>query len=171
MTFPSNWLTFALKLFWIKSSCIFPSHWLLTKKNSLLLYHILVICLLLFYRIVLSIIIIVLFLSPRHVSVIFFCFKDKLSFNLCSNVVYKFSCGRCNATSFGETCRLLNVRVGEHSRVSPLTGKKSKAKTTTAIKDIHREKASSNKTSALTKSKSMDIWVVGESNQLSIIGC
>ena len=25
-------------------------------------------------------------------------FKDKVPFNLCSNVVYKFLCGRCNAT-------------------------------------------------------------------------
>ena len=49
----------------------------------------------------------------------FFRFKDKVPFTLRSNVVYKFSCGR----------------VGEHSGVSPLTGKKSKTKKTTAIKD------------------------------------
>ena len=36
---------------------------------------------------------------------------------------------------YGETRRHLNIRVGRHSGVSPLTGKKSKAKTTTAIKD------------------------------------
>ena len=65
----------------------------------------------------------------------FFRFKDKVSFNLPSNVVYKFSWGRCNATYYGETYRHLNIRVGEHSGVSLLTGKKSKAKTTTAIKD------------------------------------
>ena len=29
----------------------------------------------------------------------------------------------------------MNITVGKHSGVSPLTGKKSKAKTTTAIKD------------------------------------
>ena len=34
------------------------------------------------------------------------------------------------------------------------------------VKDTHREKASSNKTAALTKSMKMDIWVVGTSNQL-----
>ena len=62
-------------------------------------------------------------------------FQDKVPFNLRSNVVYKFSCGRCNATYYGETCRDLSIRVGEHSGVWPLTGKKSKAKTTTAIKD------------------------------------
>ena len=65
----------------------------------------------------------------------FFRFKDKVPFNLRSNVVYKFSCGRCNATYYGETCQHLNIRVGEHSGVSPLTGKKSKTKKTTAIKD------------------------------------
>ena len=65
----------------------------------------------------------------------FFRFKDKVPFTLRSNVVYKFSCGRCNATYYGETCHHLNIRVGEHSGVSPLTGKKSKTKKTTAIKD------------------------------------
>ena len=63
-------------------------------------------------------------------------FKDKVHFNLRSNVVYKFLCGRCNATYYGEPCRHLNIRVGEHSGVSPLTGKKSKAKTTTAINPL-----------------------------------
>ena len=52
-----------------------------------------------------------------------------------SNAVYKFSCGRCNATYYGETCRYLSVRVGEHSGVSPLTGKKSKSKKSTTVKD------------------------------------
>ena len=52
-----------------------------------------------------------------------------------SNVVYKFSCGTCNATYYGETYRHLSVRVGKHSGVSPLTGKKSKSKKSTAVKD------------------------------------
>ena len=76
----------------------------------------------------------VFFKSMTHLSK-FSRFKDKETFNLLSNVVYKFSCGRCNATYYGETCRNLNIRVGEHSGVSPLTWKKPKAKTTTAIKD------------------------------------
>ena len=55
---------------------------------------------------------------------------------MCANVVYKFSCGRCNvATNYGETCQHLSVRVGEHSDVSPLPGKKSKSKKPTAVKD------------------------------------
>ena len=76
----------------------------------------------------------VIFKSTTRLSN-FFRFKDKVPFNLRSNVVYKFSCGRCNTTYYGETCRHLNIRVGEHSGVPPLTGKKSKAKTTTAIKN------------------------------------
>ena len=36
---------------------------------------------------------------------------------------------------YGETCRHLNISVGKHSGVSPLTGKKLKAKTATAVKN------------------------------------
>ena len=35
-----------------------------------------------------------------------------------------------------------------------------------SFKDTYREKASSNKTPALTKSMNVDLWVVGTSNQL-----
>ena len=76
----------------------------------------------------------VIFKSSTHISN-FFQFKDKMSYCLRSNVVYKFSCGRCNATYYSETCRHLNVRIGEHSCVSPLTGKKLKSKKSTAVKD------------------------------------
>ena len=112
MRFPSNWLTVALKLFWIKRTRLQNS----INKN------------LLFCKIK------VIFKSTTRINK-FFCFKDKVPFNLCSNVVYRFSCGRCNATYYGETCWHLNIRVDEHSGVSPLTRKKSKAKTNTAIKD------------------------------------
>ena len=44
-------------------------------------------------------------------------------------------CGRCNATYYGKTCQHLSVRVGDHLGVSPLTGKKSKSKKPTAVKD------------------------------------
>ena len=76
----------------------------------------------------------VIFKSSTRVSN-FFQFKDKMPYCLHSNIVYKFSCGRCNATYYGETCRHLSVRVGEHSVVSTLTGKKSKSKKSTAVKD------------------------------------
>ena len=68
--------------------------------------------------------------TTRHSK--FFRLKNKVPLNLYPNVV---SCGRCNATYYSETCRHLNIRVGKHSGVSPLTRKKWKAKTTTAIKD------------------------------------
>ena len=51
-----------------------------------------------------------------------------------SNVAYKFSCGRCNATYYGKTCWHLSVRIAEHSTVLPLTGKKSKSKISAAVK-------------------------------------
>ena len=38
------------------------------------------------------------------------------------------------------------------------------------IKDTHKEKAPLKKTSALTKTMNMDIWVVGTSNQPFIKG-
>ena len=66
----------------------------------------------------------------------FFGFKDTVTVNLCSNVVYKFSCGRCNATYCGETYRHLNVRVGEHSGVSSLTRKSRKLKQIQLLKMI-----------------------------------
>ena len=76
----------------------------------------------------------VIFKSTKRLSK-FFHFKDKVPFSLQLNVGYKFSCDRCNATYYGKTYWHLNIRVGEHSGVSPLTGKKLKAKATTAIKD------------------------------------
>ena len=65
----------------------------------------------------------------------FFRFKDKIPLCLRSNIVYKFACGRCNATDYGETCRHFKVRVSEHSGISPLTNKRSKSKKSTAVKD------------------------------------
>ena len=51
-----------------------------------------------------------------------------------SNVVYKSSWGRFNATSYGETWWHLSIRVGEHSGVSPLTGTTPKSKKSIAVK-------------------------------------
>ena len=76
----------------------------------------------------------VIFKSTTCLST-FYRYKDKVPFNLCSNAVYKFWCSRCNVSYYDNKCQHLNIRVGEDSGVSPLTGKKSNAKTTTAIKD------------------------------------
>ena len=76
----------------------------------------------------------VIFKSSTHISN-FFQFKDKMPYCLCSNVVYKFLYGRCNAPYYSETCRHLSVRVGKHLPISLLTGKKLKSKKSTAVKD------------------------------------
>ena len=76
----------------------------------------------------------VIFKSSTRISN-FSQFEDKIPYCLRSSVVYKFSRGRCNATYYGEGCRHLSVRVGEHLGVSLLTRKKSKTKKSAAVKD------------------------------------
>ena len=76
----------------------------------------------------------VIFKSSTRISN-FLQFKHKMPYCLRSNVVYKFSCGRYNATYYGETCWHLSLRVGKHSGVSSLTGNKSKSKKSTVVKD------------------------------------
>ena len=62
----------------------------------------------------------------------FFRFKDKIPLCLCSNIVYKFACGRCNATYYSKTWR--QFRVGEHSVISSLTNVPNQNKST-AVKN------------------------------------
>ena len=76
-----------------------------------------------------------LFLNHKHVSN-FFPVQGKMPYCLPSNVVSKLSCGRCNATYYGEICKHLSVRVGEHSDVSVLTEKNYKSKKSTTVKDL-----------------------------------
>ena len=52
-----------------------------------------------------------------------FKFKDRLPTMLCSGIVYKYSCGECNATYVGKSQRHLKTRVSEHRGVSVRTGK------------------------------------------------
>ena len=61
-------------------------------------------------------------------------FKDNVPLCLSSNIVHKFTSGRCTATYYGETCRQFNDRAGKHSGISPLTNKWSKSKKSTAVK-------------------------------------
>ena len=64
----------------------------------------------------------------------FFKFKDRVPHELLSGVVYKFMCGRCNATYIGKTKRHLRVRASEHLGRSALTGKNA-VSSRTAVKD------------------------------------
>ena len=64
-----------------------------------------------------------------------FHFKDRLPYDLVSCVVYKFQCGRCNASYYGETDRRLKVGSGEHIDISPLTFEKVKPSAKSSIRD------------------------------------
>ena len=57
-----------------------------------------------------------------------FHFKDQILKDLTSGVVYKFQCGLCNESYYGECMRHLNVRIGEHIGISPLTRTQVKPK-------------------------------------------
>ena len=52
-----------------------------------------------------------------------FHFKDQIPKDLTSGVVYKFQCGLCNESYYGECVRHLNVKIGEHVGISPFTEK------------------------------------------------
>ena len=54
-----------------------------------------------------------------------FNFNDQIPKGLTSGLVYKFQCGLCNESYYGEH---LNVKIGEHTGISPLTRKQVKPK-------------------------------------------
>ena len=64
-----------------------------------------------------------------------FCYKDTIPKGLISGVVYKFQCGLCNGSYYGESIRHLDIRSEDHIGVSPLTGKKVKPTNNSAICD------------------------------------
>ena len=53
-----------------------------------------------------------------------FCLKDPVPQILTSSVFYKFHCGLCNESYYGECVRHLAVRSGEHIGISFLTNKR-----------------------------------------------
>ena len=55
-------------------------------------------------------------------------FKDWIVKDLTSSVVYKFQCGLCNESYYVACVRHLNVRIGEHIGISPLTKKQVEPK-------------------------------------------
>ena len=76
----------------------------------------------------------IVFKSQRKLANVFR-FKDRLPFDLVSGVVYKYTCGRCNSSYYGETDIHLKVRSGEHIGISPLTFRKVKPSRESAIRD------------------------------------
>ena len=65
----------------------------------------------------------IVFKTQRKLANVFR-FKDRLPFDLVSGVVYKYTCGRCNSSYYGEMDRHLKVRSGEPVGISPLTFRK-----------------------------------------------
>ena len=57
-----------------------------------------------------------------------FHFKDRISKDLTSGVVNNFHCGSRNESYYGEGVGQLNLRIGEHIGISPLTKKQVKPK-------------------------------------------
>ena len=51
-----------------------------------------------------------------------FPYKDRIPVSVRSNVVYKYTCGSCQATYIGESSRHYRTRVSEHCGISPRTG-------------------------------------------------
>ena len=76
----------------------------------------------------------IVFKSYRKLTNVF-PFKDRLLFDLVSGVIYKYTCGRCNSSYYGETDRHLKVRSAEHIEISPLTFRKVKPSKETVIRD------------------------------------
>ena len=76
----------------------------------------------------------IVFKSQRKLVSVFR-FKDRLSYDLVSGVVYKYTCGSCKSSYYGETDRHLKVRCGEHIGISLLTLKKIKPSKVSAIRD------------------------------------
>ena len=57
-----------------------------------------------------------------------FHFKGRITKDLNSGVVFKFQFRLCNEFCYGKCLRHLNVRIGEHIGISPLTKKQCKPK-------------------------------------------
>ena len=71
------------------------------------------------------------FIKSQNKSTNTFRFTDCIPKEFTSGVVYKFQCGRCNESYYGECIKHLSVRIGGHIRTSRLTKKKVKPKDNT----------------------------------------
>ena len=59
-------------------------------------------------------------------------FKDYIPKDLTFGLVYKFQCGLCNKSYYGQCMMHLNLRIGEHTGISQLTRKQVKPKNSSA---------------------------------------
>ena len=65
----------------------------------------------------------------------YLCCKDFVPEKLRSSFIYKLSCGICTVFYIGKTYRHFKVRVSEHQRVFPRTGKPAKGTLSTSVRD------------------------------------
>lgn len=65
----------------------------------------------------------------------FFKFKDKLPDSLCSCVIYKYTCGACQATYIGSTAKQSKIRFSQHLGISHRTGQHLNSVTHSAPRD------------------------------------
>ena len=65
-----------------------------------------------------------------------FRFKDPTLKDLISGLNYEFQWGLCNRSYFDESIRHLDIKSGEHTVVSPLTGKKVKPINISAVNNL-----------------------------------
>ena len=87
-----------------------------------------------------------------------FHFKDQIPNDLTCGVVYKFQCGLCNESCYGECVKHLDVRIGEHIVISPLTKKQVKPKSSSVGDHLLfcDHSASSDDFSIRVRTKSLD---------------
>ena len=76
----------------------------------------------------------IVFKSEKKLANVFWC-KDCLPFDLVSREVYKYTCGRCNSSYYGETDRHLKVSSRRQFGISLLTFRKVKPSNKNAIRD------------------------------------
>ena len=62
-----------------------------------------------------------------------FCLKDPVPQILTSDMVYKFQCGLCNESYYGECVRHLALRSGEHIGLSSSTNKRAQPEKDSAV--------------------------------------
>ena len=93
-------------------------------------------------------------MSTKRLSSLF-CFKDVSPKELQFHVVYIFSCGNWNVTSYRKTERHRNVRSSEHLGISKLTGKRVGCKPSTVSDHLllHNHDSDYNEFSTLCQDK------------------
>ena len=76
----------------------------------------------------------VIFQSPCKLSSLFR-YKDSLKKEICSGIIYRYTCSNCKVTNYGKTYRHLFTRAAEHMAISNLTGKRLKSVKESAVSD------------------------------------